>query len=829
MINCLFRDINSLTVLLILDSLFMRKLTILFTIFSMLSINAQTVKKETKALRVEEAPLIDGKLDEAVWKNVPIAKDFVMFEPGDGDPEPDDQKTEFKIIYDNTSIYIGAYLYDSNPNKIMRQLSERDNFGTADFFAVGFNPNNDGQNVYAFFVTSAAIQLDAQISPTNGIDYSWSEVWFSEVSFDEEGWYVEMKIPYSALRFADVEEMIWGLNVHRRIESKQQQYTWNYIDKSVGNATQYDGILTGLKGIDPPTRLSFSPFASYVLDSYDGKTDNNLNFGLDLKYGITDNFTLFATLVPDFSQAGFDNVVLNLGPFEQVFSEQRQFFIEGADLLQKGDLFFSRRIGNSPVGRSDVEDEFDDEEIVDNPQETKVINAVKVTGRSQKGLGIGVLNAITENTYATVQDTITGETSKIKTEPLANYNVFVIDQEFNKNSFISFVNTNVLREGSFRDANVSSLVFRLSNRSNSYRLSGDVSMSNISEDNETERGFASKIKFEKTKGKIRYSLRHRFADDIYDKNDLGFQRSNNYNDFLGNVSYQIFKPTKRFNSLRVRLFAGHFRRFSPNVTTGNYTQIAFNATDRKQLSYGLELGTNIGERVDFFEPRTEGRFWKRNGQFSTEASFTSDFRKRFAFEIELDYRSRYGTDEYSYEIGLGPRFRVNDKLEFAYGFVLDQSFNQPGYVDTLDDEAIIFGVRQNNQIENSFTSKYSFNDKSSISMSFRHYWSTVAYQDQYYELQEDGYLTPHPYQDNNDLNFNSWNLDLRYVWQFTRGSELVALYRNSIQSDDDRSYLSFGENLRDLLEQPNGHLLSIKVIYFLDYNNVKRWMKKSNS
>jgi len=829
MINCLFRDINSLTVLLILDSLFMRKLTILFTIFSMLSINAQTVKKETKALRVEEAPFIDGKLDEAVWKNVPIAKDFVMFEPGDGDPEPDDQKTEFKIIYDNTSIYIGAYLYDSNPNKIMRQLSERDNFGTADFFAVGFNPNNDGQNVYAFFVTSAAIQLDAQISPTNGIDYSWSEVWFSEVSFDEKGWYVEMKIPYSALRFADVEEMIWGLNVHRRIESKQQQYTWNYINKSVGNATQYDGILTGLKGIDPPTRLSFSPFASYVLDSYDGKTDNNLNFGLDLKYGITDNFTLFATLVPDFSQAGFDNVVLNLGPFEQVFSEQRQFFIEGADLLQKGDLFFSRRIGNSPVGRSDVEDEFDDEEIVDNPDETKVINAVKVTGRSQKGLGIGVLNAITENTYATVQDTITGETSKIKTEPLANYNVFVIDQEFNKNSFISFVNTNVLREGSFRDANVSSLVFRLSNRSNSYRLSGDVSMSNISEDNETERGFASKMEFEKTEGKIRYSLRHRFADDIYDKNDLGFQRSNNYNDFLGNVSYQIFKPTKRFNSLRVRLFAGHFRRFSPNVTTGNYTQIAFNATDRKQLSYGLELGTNIGERVDFFEPRTEGRFWKRNGQFSTEASFTSDFRKRFAFEIELDYRSRYGTDEYSYELGLGPRFRVNDKLEFAYGFVLDQSFNQPGYVDTLDDETIIFGVRQNNQIENSFTSKYSFNDKSSISMSFRHYWSTVAYQDQYYELQEDGYLTPHPYQDNNDLNFNSWNLDLRYVWQFTRGSELVALYRNSIQSDDDRSYLSFGENLRDLLEQPNGHLFSIKVIYFLDYNNVKRWMKKGNS
>ena len=794
-----------------------------------LSLTAQTTKKELQASRIEEPPVIDGILDDAAWKDVSVAKDFVMFEPGDGNPEPDDQKTEFKIIYDNTAIYIAGYLYDSNPDKIMKQLSERDNFGTADFFAIGISPNNDGQNVYAFFVTSAATQLDAQISPANGTDFSWSEVWFSEVSFDDKGWYVEMKIPYSALRFADGEDMTWGLNVHRRIESSQQQYTWNYINKSVGNVTQYDGVLTGLKGIDPPTRLSFSPFASFVLDSYESTTETNLNFGMDLKYGITDNFTLFATLVPDFSQAGFDNVVLNLGPFEQVFSEQRQFFIEGADLLQKGNLFFSRRIGNSPVGRSDINDIYDDEEIVDNPNEVKVLNAVKVTGRSQKGLGVGVLNAVTENTYATIKDTLTGETSKVKTEPLTNYNVFVIDQEFNKNSSIGIVNTNVLREGSFRDANVTSLVLNLADRSNSYRLSGDGSMSMISENNINETGFASRLEFEKTKGQVRYSLRHRFADEKYDKNDLGFQRNNNFNDFTGNVSYQIFKPTKHFNSLRVRLFAGHFRRFEPSVSTGYYTQIAFSATNLKQLSYGLELGTNIGERVDFFEPRTEGRFWKRNGQFSTEASFSSDFRKRFAFEIGLDYRSRYGTDEYSYELVLAPRFRVNDKLEFAYGFTLDSSFNQPGYVDTLDDDSIIFGVRQNDQIENSFSGKYNFNDKSSISLSFRHYWSTVAYQEQYYELGDDGYLMPHPYDEDNDVNFNNWNLDFRYVWQFTRGSELVALYRNSIQSEDNRSNLSFGENLTDLLEQPNGHLLSIKLIYFLDYNNIKRWVKNDLS
>ena len=805
----------------------MRNIILFFSLISFLSGFAQTDKKELKAIRITEAPVIDGKLNESIWQEADVAKDFVMLRPGDGDAEPENQRTEVRIVYTDQAIFVGATLYDSKPEGIMRQLSERDDFGTADFFAISISPNNDGQNAYEFFVSAGATQMDAQVSPSNGEDFSWSEVWFSEISFNEEGWVVEMKIPYSALRFAKEEEPVWGLNFHRRIESTREQYSWQYIDRSVGQFTQYNGLLTGLRNIDPPTRLSFTPFTSIVLDSYDGTTDTDFNFGMDIKYGITDNFTLFATLVPDFSQAGFDNVVLNLGPFEQVFSEQRQFFIEGADLLEKGNLFFSRRIGSAPVGRDDVYDNYDEDEILDNPNEVEVINAVKVTGRSKKGLGLGILNAVTEETFATVVDTITGEKSKIKTEPLANYNIIVIDQAFNNNSSIGIVNTNVLREGDFRDANVTSLVFSLADKSNAYRLSGDGSTSTVHEDGINTTGFASRLGFDKTKGKIRYSFDHRFADDKYDKNDMGFQRSNNYNDFMGRVSYRIFKPTKHFNNFRASFFAGHFRRFEPNVSTGNYVELDFWATNLKQMSYGLEIGTNIGERVDFFEPRTEGRYWVRNPQFSTEGFFSSDFRKRFAFEVGIDYRYRYGTDEYNPEIGFFPRFRFNDKLEIGYGLILDKSLNQPGYVDTLDDETIIFGVRDNDQVENSLSGKYSFNDKSSVSLAFRHYWSTVAYEDQYYELTDDGELIDHPYSEDNDLNFNNWNLDLRYVWQFTRGSELMVLYRHSIQNEDDRSDLSFGENLTDLFEQPSGHLLSIKLLYYLDYNNVKRWFKKS--
>jgi hypothetical protein len=806
----------------------MKNIYFIFLFFLASIVYGQDKPKEIQAVRVDEAPKLDGKLSDSVWENAFIAKDFVMFDPGNGDAEPNNRKTEVKIIYDDHAIYIGASMYDSDPEKILRQFTERDNFGTSDIFGLSLNPNNDGQNEFWFIVSAAAVQMDAQISPSNGEDFSWSEVWFSEISFDDKGWYAEIKIPYSALRFSNGKIQTWGINFFRSIEIEKQLYSWNYIDKTKGNVAQYTGNLTGLSDINPPTRLSFSPFTTFIVDDFDGVTTTDFAFGLDLKYGITDNFTLFATLVPDFSQTGFDNVVLNLGPFEQVFSEQRQFFIEGADLLEKGNLFFSRRIGNRPVGHSVVEDMLnEDEEIIDNPTEVDVINAIKVTGRSKKGLGIGVLNAVTKETKATIKDTITNVSRKVVTEPLANYNVLVIDQEFNKNSSIGLVNTNVIREGNFRDANVTSLVFNLANKSNSYKIGGFGSTSTVKEEGINTTGFATSLDFRKTKGNIRYGIRHRFADDKYDKNDLGFQRQNNYNNFTGDLSYRIFKPTKSFNNLFVRMFLGHFRRFDPGVTTGNYVELGLSATTLKQLSYGFEIGTNIGDRIDFFEPRTEGRFWVRNPRFKIDGYLSTDSRKKLTLSTEMGMGSRYGTDERGYFISLGPRFRFNDKFQLSYSLLLDTRINEPGYVETLEDDTIIFGVRENRQIENTVSGKYNFSDKSSLILSFRHYWSPVIYEEQYFELEDDGSLSEHDYSEDNDINFNSWNLDLRYVWQFTRGSELIALYRNSILDIDSESDLSFDDNISNLFDQPIGHSFSIKLIYYLDYNRAKSWFKKS--
>jgi len=306
-------------------------------------------KKTLNITRTTSAPKIDGILDDESWKNVEEAKDFIQFDPEMGVKETHETRTVVKITYDDDAIYVGAYLYD-NPKDIMRQLTRRDDFGQSDFFGFILNPNNDGQNNTEFFVFSSGVQADAIESPGIGEDFGWNAVWESAVKIVDDGWIVEMKIPYRTLRFSNQEVPTWGLQIHRHYRRNRSQFTWNPIDITKGNVGIYNGQLKGLTNLDPPTRLTFYPFVSGIVNTYDGDTETQFNAGMDLKYGITENFTLDATLIPDFSQAGFDRVELNLGPFEQTFSEQRQFFTEGVDLFTKGDLFFSRRVGNEPSG-----------------------------------------------------------------------------------------------------------------------------------------------------------------------------------------------------------------------------------------------------------------------------------------------------------------------------------------------------------------------------------------------------------------------------------------------------------------------------------------------
>lgn len=802
-------------------------LFILF-IFPHLLFSQAKSKKSIEALRIEKAAKIDGILNEPFWLQAQEAKDFVMFRPGDGDKEKQ-HKTIVKIAYTNEAIYIGATMYDPNPNTIARQFTSRDNVGISDFFLISINPNNDGLNDTEFIITSAGTQADAKVT-SNGEDFSWSAVWDNAVKFNSNGWVVEVKIPYSALRFSNSDIQTWGVNFHRKIQSTNEQFCWNYIDKKLGRITQFNGEITGIKNIHPPLRLSFSPYASTSYTTKDGSSDFDYSYGMDVKYGITESFTLDATLIPDFGQTAFDDVVLNLGPHEQRYSEKRAFFTEGTDLFNKGGLFYSRRIGNRPIGYQNVEDKLaENEEIINNPNKVDMLNAIKLSGRTKGNLGIGVFNAITEKTSAKIKNKSTNEIREIITEPFANYNVLVLDQQFNKTSSVSLINTNVLREGHFRDANVTGLLIDIYDKSNTYNADGSFKVSNIRENGKNTSGFVGDLSLGKTSGNHRYLAGVTIANDTYKINDLGFNTRNNFKTFYANYSYRIFEPKGKFDNYGINVWTNLNYLHQPSTYTSSNIGANFWANTKKRNSFGFNFNLN-GKQKDFYEPRTDNfsRYFKTNASGNVNAWASTDYRKKFALNLSIGGYTRFGNDNNSsFWFKIKPRYRFSDKFQVNYSFRFSKEFNEKGYVTTLDNNAIIFGNRNTKTIINSISSSYNFNTKSSLALSFRHYWYPVQYSKTYYNLSKNGLLNPvsnSTYSKNNDLNYNAWNLDLSYSWEFAPGSQLVALYRNSLYDNNELSRLSFSKNLDELLSNAMTHNFSLKFIYYLDYNQLKTWL-----
>lgn len=785
-------------------------------------VSAQENKKNLITKRVSVPPKIDGVLDDDAWKNADIAKDFVMFRPAVGDLEPKNQKTEVRVVYDDEAIYFGAYLYDDQV--VPKQIANRDNFGIVDWFEASINPNNDSQNDTDFLVQTSGNQLDAKSSP-DGRDFSWSAVWDSKVTVVNDGWIVEMKIPYSALRFSNQEVQTWGINFRRRFANTRNQYTWNLIDPTIGRKQQYAGTLTGIENIKPPIRLSFSPYASAEYNSFDGENSFSKSVGLDVKYGISESFTLDATLIPDFGQTAFDEIELNLGPFEQRYEEQRPFFTEGTEIFDKGNMFYSRRIGNKPINFHNDDDLNSGEKLVENPEKVNMLNAIKISGRTKKGLGIGVFNAITEKTEAIIRNRITNEVRNVTTEPFANYNVLVLDQQFNKNSSITFVNTNVLREGHVRDANASALLLNLVNKKNTYFIKGDIKMSTIHENGAKTNGVFFDTSFGNSAGKWQYELGYRMSDENYDINDLGIQNRNDYQRFSGDAFFRIFEPTKIFRRFNFRTWANLRYRHSDGAYTGNHMGVDFNVTTLNQITFRLNLNGNIGTQYNYYEPREANRYYAHAPRQNYRIGFQSDPSKKLELRVNLRAGTRKPEDTSYINMQISPKYRFSDKFIINYAYDIENRKNEKGYVDALDDGTIIFGNRERKNIINALTGQYSFSVKSSLALTFRHYWSPITYDSQFYLLEDDGSLALHPYEEDNDLNYNIWNLDVSYTWQLAPGSQLIGLYRNAISNEDDQSYLGFNDNLINLFNQPKQQNFSLKLIYYIDYNNAQNWLK----
>lgn len=768
---------------------------------------------------------VDGILDEAAWRDAPVATDFIQNNPRPG--KPASQKTEVRMLYDDVAIYVGATLYDVHNDSIARQLSQRDNTENADIFAVYFDTYNDRLNAFQFMVTASGVKVDVRISQA-GDDLSWDAVWHSQVQVANGNWYVEMKIPFSALRFPKKDVQQWGINFFREIRRFREQSYWNHINPAIDGFVNQFGVLNGISDVQADTRLFFFPYASAYVENVSSpqmgsETNTIINGGMDIKYGINDAFTLDVTLIPDFGQVLPDNEVLNLSPFEVFFVERRQFFTEGTELFNKGDIFYSRRIGGTPVNYSRVASNLaPDETIVENPQETQLINSTKFSGRTNKGLGIGVLNSVTAPSYATIE-TGDGIQRREMTNPFSNYNVFVLDQNLKNNSYISLINTSVWREGADYDANVTATDFKFMDKTNTWQAAGIGAVSQkYGTENGTDMGYRYFLDLGKVSGNFQYGLEHQLETDRYDPNDLGFLAANNEMATRLKLAYNVFEPYSIFLRSWTNFSFNHFRLYNPSVFTGVTSEFSHRMLLKGFLMTNVSLtAAPIGWK-DYFETRTFDQYYQAPRQYGVGGWISSDYSKVLSIDANFNYLDMHENNRHEFSYGISPRWRVSDRLFLITESNFIDQFDDIGFVNRDAEENIVFGKRDRRTIENLFTARYNFGPSMDIFFRLRHYWSKAEY-DAYYTVGPEGALNPTDYAVNHDVNFNVFNIDLAFTWIFTPGSELSVVWKNVINEAGDEIPDTYFSNVENLLDLPQLNSLSVRVLFFVDY----LWLKKN--
>ncbi len=817
-------------------------------------------------------PKIDGRLNDAAWAAAPAVTDFIQNYPAYG--QPSTTKTVVKILYDNEAVYVGAYLYD-DPKLVRSQLTSRDGElrQDVDYFSVFFDTYHDQQNGFQFLVTSANVQSDARIGGNLELpfgdygDKTWDAVWQSKTSMQADGWVAELRIPYISLRFAKRDVQTWGLQFLRFTRRNNESAFWNAVDPNMAGFVNQFGRYEGLKNILPPLRLSFSPYLSGGVRNMPGLTSTPegaktvrttewlRNGGMDVKYGISESFTLDATLIPDFGQVVSDNVVNNLTPYEIRFNENRPFFTEGTELFNKAGLFYSRRIGDVPNDYSLINEiAGTGVNVRRNPGITQLYNAVKLSGRTKKKLGIGVFNAVTAPAKAIVETSRTGADSAIITEPLTNYNIVVLDQAFKGRSYLTFTNTSVVRNGALRDANVAALNFAAYDKTNTYSVSGAANYSKtfgltpynflalpyryISDIDtitvggrryaKPYAGFCTMLALGKVSGKVQYSAEANVESDAYDPNDLGYISAPNEATYTGNVSYNQFTPTKNFISYEYELELEHKHMYKPNAPVSTEISAAATWVFKNFWDVSIEAGAFPFWQNDYFELQTRGRFLKKQPYLYAFISGSTDSRKRLFVGYNVGIADG-GVFKDNTFIGLSGsvRYRFSNKFTLRLEAARNHDNLQVGYAYERDaNDAPVLGFRDAKDVTTILSGIYNFTPRMNITLRARHYWNAVHYRS-FHNVKSDGYYTPHEFIPNSDQNVNIFNVDAFFTWDFRWGSRVIAGYKNSLGSDywfglEGKNYARYGRNLLHTAKMPHGNELTLRVIYFLDYNTLRR-------
>ena len=381
--------------------------------------------------------VLDGVLDDAAWAAARPASGFVQREPVEGVPAEED--TEVRVLFDDEAIWIGLRMWDSQPERISRQLFRRDDNGQADYVEVGIDPNMDRRTGYLFSVTAANVQGDEYLFDDDKGDSAWDAVWSSAVSVDDRGWSAELRIPLSQIRYeASDDVQTWGFNVHRLRLSTNERTFFSLVSRLQQGTVSQSGRLEGVRVPRSAGRTELRPYVVSSLHRgpaeagdpfFDGSATSS-RMGVDLRYGLGAAFTLDATFNPDFGQVESDPAVINLSDFETFHQERRPFFVEDARVFDfslsggRNQLFYSRRIGRAPQGDAPAGTLFEDV-----PQNATILGAAKLSGRTTSGLSVGALAAVTGNEKGRALFEESGEIRDFRVEPRTEYGVLSLQQD----------------------------------------------------------------------------------------------------------------------------------------------------------------------------------------------------------------------------------------------------------------------------------------------------------------------------------------------------------------------------------------------------------------
>jgi hypothetical protein len=392
--------------------------------------------------RIVNRPRIDGKLDDSCWRNEGYWDgNFIQQQPHQG--RPPSQNTEVKILYDDDNLYVALRCYDNEPEKISPILGRRDDFTSGDIAGIALDTYFDKSTAFEFNVTAAGQKVDLVHLGAYEWDTNWDAVWEGKAHIEDSLWTIEMRIPLSQLRYSDKEEQVWGMHVWRWIDRFDEEDQWKLIPIDAPAMVYIFGELHGIKNIKRKRHVEIMPFVA-ARHFTGGLKSERLGYGIDGKIGLTSNFTLDFTVLPDFGQVEADPSELNLTSYEVFYDEKRPFFLEGNSILDfsagSDMLFYSRRIGHAPSQYPSLSEG----ETALVPTGTTILNALKLTGKNKNGLSVGVVNSMTGNEFAEITG---GESDRReKVEPFTNYFVGRVKQDINKgNTIIGGMVTSTLR------------------------------------------------------------------------------------------------------------------------------------------------------------------------------------------------------------------------------------------------------------------------------------------------------------------------------------------------------------------------------------------------